>query len=373
MQLKTTKPGCRCVFLFLILIGRQISAQESFFKDGQLKEEIRQGVDCIYNYNFEKAREIYKTLVRERPNHPVTPVYYSMILYWENYPLTIKSRKAGEFVDSISRSILLSERMLKKDENSIEGIFFDMVARLMLVEYYADNDLNKKVFTIAPSVYKLIRSGFTLKDEINDFYYSTGMYNYYREAYPEANPRFRALAILFPKGDKKLGLLQLDYSGRKSIFLGAESISILYYIFMFYEKNYSTGLEYADLLNKKYPNNPLYLSARIQLLLLMEKYEDATISLAQLAVNKNSYFEMIGDIFKGVLEEKKNKNYVLSQTLYESAISISNKFDYKSNEQLSFAYFGLSRLYSLKGEIKKSKEYRKTANSLTSFRDVNFD
>jgi tetratricopeptide (TPR) repeat protein len=243
------------------------------------------------------------------------------------------------------------------------------------MQYYADNDLSKKVISHVTPTYKMIRQGFGLKEEINDFYYSTGLYDYYREAYPEANPRYRTVARLLPKGNKQLGLQELDYSGRNSIFLGAESYSFLYYIYMFYEKNYSTALKYVKILNETYPDNPLYLSARVQILLLLKQYDNASpfmIKLSSYAAN-NRYFKMLGDVYTGIVEEKRDMNYESSQKFYFEAIAISKEFVNQTNEQISFAYFGLSRIYAMKGDLKKSKEYRKTANSLSSFRDVNFD
>jgi hypothetical protein len=361
--------------VLIAIIGGKIPAQETIFNNEQLKAQIRQGVEYTYNFDFAKAEEVYKMLARERPGHPAGPAYYSMMLYLKYFPLTEKSEKADVFVDSLLKSISFCEKILKKDETNVDGIFFDLLARLMLMEYYADNDLSKKVISQISPAYKMMRMGFLLKDQFSDFYYSTGLYNYYREEYPEAYPRFKAIAIFFPKGDKKIGLEQLEYAGENSIFLGAESMSYLYYIYMYYERKYSAALDYAKILNKKFPNNPIYVSARIQLLLLLKKYDDAGPFLIKLAesAKRNLYFEMLYYIYSGIIEEKKYKNYELSEKLYSKAIYISSDYATLTSEQLSFAYFGLSRLYAIKGDAKQSKEFRKTANSLSSFRNINFD
>ena len=61
----------------------------------------------------------------------------------------------------------------------------------------------------------------------SDFYFFTGVYNYYREAYPEAYPVYKPLALLFPKGSKTKGLEDLLIASKNSIFLKAEAFSFL--------------------------------------------------------------------------------------------------------------------------------------------------
>jgi hypothetical protein len=365
----------RTGFLFLLLVVGKAFAQQPVFTDNQLKENIRLGVEYTYNYEFEKSERIYKMLVRERPNHPAAPIYYAMMLNWEYFPLTTTSPKSDEFVDSLLKSITICEKMLKKNEDNKEGIFFDLVARLMLMQYYADNDISKKVISHISPAYKMIREGFAYKEEINDFYYSTGIYNYYREAYPEAYPKYKTVAFFFPKGDKKLGLEQLDLAGRQSIFLGAEAISFLSYIYMYFERDNTNALKYSNLLHLQYPDNPLYLSNLIQQLLIVRQYDEAGTYLTRLSegARENKYFEMLYLIFTGIIEEKKNENLDASEKLYIDAISISKSYGNLANDQVSFAYYGLSRIYNQKGNVKKSKEYRKTANTLSTFREVNFD
>lgn len=363
------------LIILLYLSMQTLFAQKPVFTNERLKESIRYGVVCTYNYDFDKADEIYKILVRERPDHPATTIFYAMMIYWENFPLTGTSAKSIIFVDSLLKSISNCEIMMRRDQDNKEAIFFDLVARLMLMQYYADNDLSKKVIAIVSLAYKLIRKGFLLKDEIVDFYYSTGLYNYYREAYPEFYPKYRAFALFFPKGDKKLGLQQLDYAGENSVFLSAEATSFLYYIYMNFESNYVIAMNYVNILNNHYPNNPLYLAARLQLMLLLKDYDDVQPYFNRLAgfSEKNRYFLMLNMIYKGIFEEKKNKNYEISKKFYFDAINISKDYSKVANDQLSLAYFGLSRIYNLEGNAKKSKEYRKTAISLSTFPEVNFD
>ena len=60
-----------------------------------------------------------------------------------------------------------------------------------------------------------------------DFYFFTGLYNYYREAYPEAHPIYKVLAFLFPRGDREKGSAELQNAGANSIMLKAEAYSFL--------------------------------------------------------------------------------------------------------------------------------------------------
>jgi tetratricopeptide (TPR) repeat protein len=361
--------------IILILISKSVFAQQTIFDNQALSDDIKNGVDYIYNYEFAKAEKIYEMLIRERPDHPSVPLFHAMMLYWEYFPLTHSSAKSREFVSSLETGIDITEKTLKINENNTEGIFFNMIARLMLMQYYADNEMTKKIFPHISPAYKMASKGFMLKEELNEFYYSTGIYNYYREEYPEAHPGFKPIALFFPKGNKKLGLQQIDYAGEHTVFLSVEAFSYLVFIYMYYENNYATALEYAKKLNKRFPDNPLYLSYCIQLLLILKQYEEADYYINELwtYAKENRYFELLYLLYRGVIEEKKNKNFNLSEELYTKSLLISKDYGAIANEQSSFAYFGLSRIYNQQGNIKKAKDLRKTALSYSTFPKVNFD
>jgi len=101
-----------------------------------------------------------------------------------------------------------------------EYLLANLCARGMLLMFYAENDLIMEVIPLTISAYKYLRRAFDFASICTDLYYFTGVYNYYREAYPEAHPVYKTLAFLFPKGNKtKSSIWQMQARGSSIMLL----------------------------------------------------------------------------------------------------------------------------------------------------------
>ncbi|MGA1977455.1 MAG: hypothetical protein ABSG89_06310 [Bacteroidales bacterium] len=89
--------------------------------------------------------------------------------------------------------------------------------------FYADNDLIMEVIPLTTGTYQYLMRSFDFTSACTDLNYFTGLYNYYREAYPNAYLEYKPLAFLFPDGDMEIGLKQLQTAAINSVVLRAES------------------------------------------------------------------------------------------------------------------------------------------------------
>ena len=138
---------------------------------------------------------------------------------------------------NMQNCIALCEKKVKGQDEP-EYLLINLCARCMLLLYYTDNDLTSEVFPLTMGTYKYLRRSFNYTSVYSDFYFFTGLYNYYREAYPEAYPVYKTMAFLFPKGSKNKGLRELQTAAKNSIFLKADSYSFLSGICIYFESNY---------------------------------------------------------------------------------------------------------------------------------------
>ncbi len=356
------------------LISFNLFAQRSILNDKAALEKIERGLDSIYNLQFDSVLDIEEEFINNYPNNPLPPLFSALRIYWEYFPITPNSKYNDLYIGKINESIEKAEKILDKDENNHEAQFLNLMARLLIMQYYADNRQSAKVIPYVRRAYNMARKGFNLTDEIVDFNFSTGLYNYYREAYPEKHPVYKPIAYFFKDGDKKLGFKQLEYNSKHGIFLDAESLSFLVYISLNFEENYKKASKYTKELNQLYPNNLLYLSYRIKTYLLNKKYIKAQelIVILDNSTKENGFFQIIVKIYQGIIEEKKNKNYKKAEILYNEAIKCSKEFEPFINNRISYAYFGLSRIYK-QSDPKKSKELRNIAKEISSYKHITFD
>ena len=361
----------KIILLSSVLCTTAIYGQ--ILKDTSSINLVKRGVDNIYDFRFDKARDIAKELSRFYPKHPVLYLYSGMIKYWENYPLTPNSLNSFSYEKDMTTCIKLCEEA-DNPEDYAEYLLADLGARGMLLMYYADNNLTDKVNPLVISTYRLVRESFDYSSIYPDFYFFTGLYNYYREAYPEAHPIYKMLAFLFPRGDKEKGIIEMQKAATNSIMLKAEAYSFLSYIFMSFENDYQRSLAFTRSLHELYPANLSYLAGYIKNLLLMKKYDEAESIIISLKNEITSdYFLAQISVFNGILQEKKYNNLVQAQRYYNKGISELSSFGYYGNDYSSYAYFGLSRISGIKNDKQNKKTYRRMASEMTAYKKVNFD
>jgi hypothetical protein len=359
------------ILLTLFLSSAPLTAQ--ILKDTATFNLIKKGVDHIYNLEFDHAHEVYNKISRSYEGHPIVFLFRGIMTYWQNYPLLPSSPQRDAYETDMRHCIELCE---KKHDAAYEAEYLlaNLGARGMLLLFYADNDLSMEVFPLATSTYQYVRQSFDFTSVYSDFYFFTGLYNYYREAYPEAHPVYKTLAFLFPKGDKAKGIKQLQLAARSSLILKAESYSFLSGICISFENNYQLASQYSKSLYQLYPANLQYLAVYIKNLLLIKRYDEAE-RLIKSSVSKmrNAYFQAQISIFNGILYEKKYNDPGLAQQHYSKGVKEISIFGEFGNEYAAYGYFGLSRISDATGDKNYKKIYRKQAMELASFKKVNFD
>lgn len=357
----------------MIAFGPGISGTGGqIFSDSASLYLIKDGADKLYNFQFREAEESFHKVSLNYPGHPANLLLSALMKYWRNYPLLQSSQISKGFVNDLELCIELCESKEHQGDDE-EYLMVNMCARGMLLLYYSDNGISSDVFKLAATTYPYIRDALDKTSEYADFYVFTGLYNYYREAYPEAYPIYKALAFLFPGGDKKKGLEQLKLAGQNSIVLRAEAYSFLSYILTNFENDYTRSTETSKILYELYPVNPQYKIAYIKNLLLSRKYDEA-----ELVINTkgdghgNRFYGAQLHICEGILQEKKYFNNKLAVQYYERGLREIASFQNYAREYSAYAYFGLSRISESNDENAR-KEYRKKALDLASFKNVNFD
>jgi len=367
----------RTVFLLIFLclpgISSNMLLHAQAMRDTATLRLIYRGVDYIYDMQFARAREVLVEIEKDYPEHPMNYVLKGLMTYWENYPLTATSVARESYEEELKHAIELCEKKSHPDDEA-EYLMCNIGARGLLLLFYADNDLSMDVIPMASSTYSYLKQTFDFTGVYSDFYFFTGLYNYYREAYPEAHPVYKPAAIIFPKGDKARGLRELMKASKSAIILKAEAYSFLTGIYINFENDFQKARFFSKSLHELYPNNPEYLSEYIRNLLLLKEYDEAErlISAGRLKASTD-YFKAQLLIFDGILFEKKYHDLKKAQAFYSKGIRDLASFGDFSNDYAAYGYFGLSRISDKDSDKHYKRYYRKQAMALSSFKKVNFD
>lgn len=357
--------------LFIFLSIAPCEAQ--LLKDTATLNLVKKDIDYIYNLQFSQARQLYTKISDAYPQHPVVYLLRGMITYWENFPLLNTSPAKVSFESDLHECIRLAEKQTDS-EHKAEYLLANLSARGFLLMFYADNDIVMEVIPLASGTFKYVMQSFDFTSDCSDLFYFTGMYNYYRDAYPKAYPVYKPLALLFPAGDMQKGLNQLNKAAIASVVLRAESLYLLGYINVNFENNYSQASVYSLALHQLYPDNPHFMASYLKNLLLLKRYDEAGKIISSTKTgSSNKYFQAQISIFKGILQEKKHLDNKAAQQFYLQGISGLSLYGDYGHEYEAFGYFGLSRISEANDEKHNSQMYRKEAMKVSDFKKINFD
>lgn len=360
------------LLLAFILSIFMLQTNSQVLKDTVTLNLVKNAVDQIYDMRFKEAGISCNKINEKYPEHPVVFLLRGMMIYWEHYPLISGSSPGDNFEDQMYACIEKSRNFTQ--ENEAEYLLSSLCARGSLLAFYAGNNLNSKVSSLGRSSYKYLRRSFEFTGIFPDFLFFTGLYNYYREAYPDAHPVYKPFFALFPRGNRENGMNQLRTAFRESIFLKAEAATFLSSNYKYFEDDFENASYFSRTIFREHQSNIVYRLNCIEDMLLTSRYDEAEKLIeSQDPDGINSYFKAQLKILRGVLEEKKYGNMNKAQQEYSIGADEISQFGEYGKQFMAYAYFGLSRISAINNDRHSQRNYRRRALDLTDFENVSFD
>ena len=342
-------------FLFLIVVLLPTLVFSQVFEEGLVQSLTKKGADHVYNSNPDSAIYYADSIGTYLPNHPVVPLMKAMSLLWSSIPI-ISDSLFHIMERQLDSAILLASQEDPQFEDP-EMIFFAMSAHGLLAEYYADRDYRMKAVGEASHAYGLLRKGFDLTDEYPEFLFTVGLYNYFREKYPEKHPLYRPLLWFFKGGDKELGLMQLKSAIDIAFLTKVEAHLYLSYIYLRYEYEPKMAQKYLSRLCLMYPNNYYAKAKYLESLANPKDYHLAPVKLiSELIYHKSDYYKLAGYIFQGYREEVINNDASKAEATYRKGLAYGEEIPGHGEFFKGFGYLGLGRLLAGSGKVDEAKK-----------------
>lgn len=357
------------VGITVLLSTQVLFPQVRIFEREDILDQIRIGIDKVYNYELQAADTIFREVEKLSPGHPVNPFLSGFMIYWENNPITPFENRSGEFVAKMEETKRISQVMTEKNEEDIEGIFFDLAAHGMLLLYYADNGESREVLSLVMPAYRRLKQGFNLDQEFPEFRFFTGVYNYYREVYPVIHPVYKPISLFFPRGDKEVGWDMLLWIKENSVFLRAEALYFLSHIAMSMEDNPELSLSFSEEVLEVFPHNNFFRVRHLLCLNSAGKYVEMKhqVNILQKDEAHDRFARMGSLIFMGIVQEKLEKNDDAAEQNYLEGLKVAEHYGVRVDNYNALAHFGLSRIYERKREKRLAREHWKNAKSLAKY------
>lgn len=216
------------------------------------------GSSHIYNIQFEKAHACFSQVIAKYPSNPAGYFLDAMVEWWRIRTSKKSTTLDEKFLDKIEECIEVCDKLLEQDENSITGLFFKAGALGFRARLYSERESWFDAASDGKEAMDLLQQCQTLAPNNHDILLGTGLYNYFAPTFAEQYPIIQPILAFLPRGDKKLGILQLNSAVKYARYAGTEAKVILMQIYYQFEKTPQYAYQLAQELTKAYPDNPYF-------------------------------------------------------------------------------------------------------------------
>ncbi len=148
----------------------------------------------------------------------------------------------------------------------------------------------------AKNAYPYIKWCADYRQQYPDFYMVSGLYNYYREEYPQIYPFYKTIAWVMRLGNKEMGMKQLSIAAQQSLF--SEAGYYLGHILLDYEKKPQAALPVLQKTAAAYPDN-LFLNAKyVDALLVADQPARALPIIVRLRASADAVYRLFGQLYQ---------------------------------------------------------------------------
>ncbi|PZX52416.1 hypothetical protein LV84_03422 [Algoriphagus ratkowskyi] len=226
--------------------------------DRGLQFRITKSINSMYNYDFPAAERDFAVLALQYPNHPL-PEFLVALGYWWRIEVDVTNEKYdATFVKYLDRSISKAEVMYDEDETNKEAAFFLAAGYGFQSRLYSERRSWTKAAFAGKSALKYMNLSRGEEEFNPELLLGDALFNYFSEWIPENYPLMRPVMALFPKGNKALGLQQLEQVANNAFYTRVEAQYFLFRLYASEENEPYKALQISEYLHSKYPNNPYF-------------------------------------------------------------------------------------------------------------------
>ncbi len=357
------------ILLALLVLLLPLLAPAQVMSEPASQKLVLTILDHIYSLEFSEADGLIKQLQARYPQHPAGPVLRATRIDWQNLPLSDNKAATAQFAQAVEQGMQLAKRMLDKNENDPEAMFFMLTCHSYLASLHNTQGEALKAVGESKKAYDYIKDGFRLVNRNTDFYFTTGLYNYYVERYPVEHPIVKPIMFFFADGDMAKGLQQMDVAAQRGLFMRTMANYYLSHILLKYESSPSKAIGYAKYLSDKFPANPLFAMNYTEALLLSGRYNEARPYVQRIKQMPNKLVPLAVSAFSGLLAEMADKKDKEATEFYEAALRLPVNVTY-TKEYQAFAYAGLARIAARANDRKKADMYYRKVLSIAQYKSL---
>lgn len=312
-----------------------------------LQIEITDAVDNMYNFNFHKAEVDFNWLKYRYPEHPLPYFLYGISTWWQMLPnLEAETPLGDEFLAYMDTAIVKAKVLLEEDENNVEAAFFLAGSYGFKGRYHSEKRNWGRAASAGKWALRYLEKTKGNEGFSPEILFGDALFNYYSIWIRENYPMLKPILLFFPKGEKQLGIEQMEQVSKNAFYTRIEAIYFLMRIKAFEEKKTYDALRLGEQVFTKYPNNAYFHRFYAQMLYTTGQYQKAeSVSLDILKrINEEQLgYEAVSgryaSFYLGHIHKKRGDHSV-AQDYFQQVIDFS-----ESTSSEDSGYYLTSQLY----------------------------
>ena len=334
-----------------VCLGVDGESQSRSFTMRGYDARIQEGIDLIYNLEFEPADTYFEAIIDREPENPLGYFFLAMVTWWRVL-IDLEDRTHDEqFYDLLEDCIEVCDRRLEDDPDDFDAILFKAGSIGFRGRLRGDRSQFLRAASDGLKCLPLLKRSRRLEPTNKDILFGQGIYNYFAEVMPKEYPIVRPLMWFLKSGDRELGLRQLQEVAAEGRYARAEANYFLAQIHRIFEDDKKQALIYLESLHGQYPSNALFHRYRARTLVELGRSDKAIPMYEE--VIRRSRQGRVGYHVRGHIEAlyyvgKRafvKGRFGQARSSLAAADSLSYSLGDKPKEQIVRGYVPLANLY----------------------------
>ena len=226
--------------------------------DRGLQYRITKSINSMYNFDFATAERDFAVIMYQYPEHPL-PDFLMAISYWWRIEINVDNKRYDNiFIQYLDRANAKAEKMLDQNPKNKEAAFFLAAGHGFQGRLYSERKSWTKATFAGKNALKYMEMSRGEEEFNPELLLGDALFNYFSVWIPEHYPILKPVLALFPKGNKKLGLTQLEKVASTAFYTRVEAQYFLFRLYGSEEKRPEDALRIVEYLHEKFPNNPYF-------------------------------------------------------------------------------------------------------------------
>jgi hypothetical protein len=331
--------------------------------DRGLQYRITKSINSMYNFDFATAERDFAVIMYQYPEHPL-PDFLMAIAYWWRIEINVDNKRYDNiFIQYLDRANAKAEKMLDQNPKNKEAAFFLAAGHGFQGRLYSERQSWTKATFAGKNALKYMEMSRGEEEFNPELLLGDALFNYFSVWIPEHYPILKPVLALFPKGNKKLGLSQLEKVASNAFYTRVEAQYFLFRLYGSEENRPEDALRIVGYLHEKFPNNPYFHRSYARYLYTTGKWTQAMQEsleiLDRLEKKQFGYEATSGRYASFYLGEYYNRtgNRIEAKRYYSKAATIGEESESQESGYYLFSLISLGKIATAEKNKALAKTY----------------